>query len=261
MKKLVCFDMDGTVNITNQLIDGAKETFDFLSNQSIKYMFITNNSSKSVKSYVKKMQKLGIDCDDSNFFTSVELTRLYLQKNEVKDIYIIGTKDFIDEMKKYFCVHDSYERGGVEKVVVGFDTELNYEKLRIASKYIEDGVQFIATNPDLRCPIEDGRYIPDCGAICNMLTSTTGIKPKYLGKPNGEMIKFLCKKEGIDIDDTMVVGDRLYTDILVGINAGCDSVAVLTGETNMAEINESEYKPTYIIDSIKDLPDLLKGKK
>ena len=259
MKKLICFDMDGTVNISNRLIDGAKNAFDFIKDNNIKYVFITNNSSKNVQSYINKMNNLGIDCGADNFFTSVELTRLYLQSENINNIFIVGTQDFIYEMNKYFNIIYDYEREKVDCVVVGFDTELNYQKLRIASKYLEDGIPFIATNPDLRCPIEDNRYIPDCGAICNLLTATTGVKPKYLGKPNGEMINFLCKRENISIEDTIVVGDRLYTDILAGINAGCDSVAVLTGETNMNEINNSEYKPTYIINSIKDLPNLLKG--
>lgn len=259
-KKLICFDMDGTVNITNKLIDGAKDTFEYLDENDIKYVFITNNSSKNVKSYIKKMNDLGISCEKENFFTSVELTKIYLKNENIKKICLIGTKDFCEELSKDFEIIDVYEKGLVDAVVVGFDTELNYEKLRVACKYIEDGILFLATNPDLRCPIEDNRYIPDCGAICNMIKDTTNLTPKYLGKPNGEMIKLLCDKEKVDIENTMVVGDRLYTDILVGINAGCDSVAVLTGETNIEEINNSVYKPTYVIDSIKELPDLLKGK-
>ncbi len=252
--------MDGTVNIANKLIDGARETFEFLRENKIKYVFITNNSSRNVSSYITKMQNLGIECNIDNFFTSVELTKLYLKKEQVKDIYLVGTKDFYSEMKKECNIINEYQRGAIQRVVVGFDTELNYEKLRIATKYLEDGIPFIATNPDLRCPIEDGRYIPDCGSICNMLTSTTGVKPIYLGKPNGEMIRYLCEKEKISLEDTMVVGDRLYTDILVGINAGCDSVAVLTGETTMDEINSSSYQPTFVLNSIKELPNLLKGK-
>lgn len=252
--------MDGTVNIANKLIDGAKETFEFLKENEIKYVFITNNSSRNVSSYINKMHNLGIECNIDNFFTSVELTKLYLKKEQVKDIYLVGTTDFYSEMKKECNIINEYKKGAIQRVVVGFDTELNYEKLRIATKYLEDGVPFIATNPDLRCPIEDGRYIPDCGAICNMLTSTTEVKPIYLGKPNGEMIRFLCEKEKISLEDTMVVGDRLYTDILAGINAGCDSVAVLTGETTINEINSSSYKPTFVLNSIKELPNLLKGK-
>lgn len=259
MKKLICFDMDGTVNIANKLIDGAKETFKYLEENGIKYVFITNNSSKNVSTYINKMQNLGIKCGIDNFFTSVELTKLYLKSKNIKDIYLLGTSDFYNEMKNEFNVVTEYRKGSIQSVVVGFDTELNYEKLKIATKYLEDGILFLATNPDLKCPIEDNRYIPDCGAICNMLSSTTGVKPIYLGKPNGDMITFLCKKEQISLKDTMVVGDRLYTDILVGINANCDSVAVLTGETNIDEINNSPYKPTYVINSIKQLPELLKG--
>lgn len=259
MKKLICFDMDGTVNITNKLIDGAKETFEFLKENNIMYVFITNNSSKNVETYINKMRNLGIECNIDNFFTSVELTKRHLQNENVKDICLVGTEDFYNEMKKYFNIHKEYKKDSVEKVVVGFDTELNYEKLRVACKYIEDGIEFLATNPDLRCPIEDNRYIPDCGSICEMIRLTTDVVPRYLGKPNGEMIKLLCEKENVSLEDTMVVGDRLYTDILVGINAGCDTVAVLTGETSREEIDSSSYKPTYVLESIKDLPSVLKG--
>ena len=261
MKKMICFDMDGTVNINNELIQGAKETFEFLKKNKIRYIFITNNSSKNINTYVNKMRRLGIECEISNFFTSVELTKLYLRKQNVKNIYVVGTMDLKNEMKKEFSVYEEYKKGLVEKVIVAFDTELDYSKLRIACKYIEDGIEFLATNPDLRCPIEDNRYIPDCGSICEMIKNTTNVEPKYLGKPNGDMIRYLCEKENVSLDDTMVVGDRLYTDILVGINAGCESVAVLTGETDINEIAKSQYKPTFVLDSIKDLPKLLEGEK
>ena len=130
--------MDGTVNIANKLIDGARETFEFLRENKIKYVFITNNSSRNVSSYITKMQNLGIECNIDNFFTSVELTKLYLKKEQVKDIYLVGTKDFYSEMKKECNIINEYQRGAIQRVVVGFDTELNYEKLRIATKYLED---------------------------------------------------------------------------------------------------------------------------
>ena len=116
---------------------------------------------------------------------------------------------------------------------------------------------FIATNGDYRCPIEDGLYIPDCGGMCEWLRLCTGKTATVMGKPNPAIIDFFMKKFNVSKEEILVVGDRLYTDSLVGVNAGVDTLCVLSGESSLEDVKAYPHKPTYILDSIKDLPDLL----
>lgn len=251
--------MDGTVNIGKELIPGAKECFDFLIENHISYVFITNNSSKNVTDYVKKMNGLGISCTENDFFTSIEASKIYVKEKRYQHICLVGTKSFQKEMQEFDLVKE-YQKGKADVVLFGYDTELTYKKLEVATKYLEDGVPFIATNPDLRCPMEEGRYLPDCGSFCHMMEDTTGRKPLYLGKPNATMIELLLKKYHMEKEDILVVGDRLYTDIKVAVNAKCESVGVLSGECTKNDFEISDYYPTYLIDSILYLPDVLMGK-
>ena len=163
------------------------------------------------------------------------------------------------KLSKYFTLIDYYDLNSpVEAIVAGFSTELVYEELRSACLYLQTrDIPFIATNGDYRCPIEDGLYIPDCGGMCEWIYRCTGKKAKVLGKPNPEIIDYLAKQFNVDKEQVLVVGDRLYTDILVGVNAKVDSLCLLSGESTLEDIEKSEYKPTYILQSIKDLPGLL----
>ena len=142
-------------------------------------------------------------------------------------------------------------------VLVGFDRELTYQKLEKACMFLDNGAEFIATNPDLLYPVKNGRYIPDCGSICQMLTVATGKKPFYIGKPNRYIIDLLIEKTGTSPEKTVLIGDRLYTDIAAGINAGIASVLVLSGETDMQMLSESPHKPDMVARSVKDLIELL----
>ena len=119
-------------------------------------------------------------------------------------------------------------------------------------------IEFVATNGDYRCPIEDGLYIPDCGGMIEWLRLCTGKKAIVMGQPNPEIIDYLASVFNVKKDEVLVVGDRLYTDILVGINAKVDTLCVLSGESSLEDVKRYEHQPTYILDSIKSLPDLLK---
>lgn len=141
----------------------------------------------------------------------------------------------------------------IETLVVGFDTELNYSKLIKASSALFEGVNYIATNPDFACPIKDNKFIPDCGAICELLYLTTNKKPFYIGKPRKEMIEMLMQEKGYKKEEVVIVGDRLYTDIACGLNANVTSILVLTGETDIKMLEESEIKPTLVFESVKEI--------
>lgn len=257
-KKLICLDMDGTVYLGNHLFEGAKETFEYFKQNDISFVFLTNNSSHSLPFYVDKVNGMGIKCDISNFYSSIETTIKYLIDRNIKNIYVLGVKTFKDELKKHFNVVEKLDLTNVpELVLVSFDTELIYDELKTACLYIQKGAEFVATNMDYRCPIEDGLYIPDCGGLCKWITACTNKEPVFLGKPEPTMIYQVMEKFNVSKEETMIVGDRYYTDILSGINAGVDTVAVLTGETTKDEFLNATKKPTYIINSIADLIDLI----
>ena len=259
-KKLIIFDMDGTIYLGKDLFDGALETFDYLKKHNIEYLFFTNNSSHDLEFYHQKMTNFGIKCDlIHNFYSSTEVTISYLKDKGVKDIYVVGNKCLKDKLAKHFNLINQYQDGRkIDAVVAGFSTELVYQELKDACLYLEtQDVPFIATNGDFRCPVEGGLYIPDCGGMCEWIYLCTGKRAKVMGKPNPEIIDYIARQFNVKKEEILVVGDRLYTDILVGVKANVDTLCVLSGESSLEDINNYEYKPTYVLDSIKDLPELL----
>ena len=259
-KKLIIFDMDGTLYLGKNLFEGVLETFDYLKENHIDFVFFTNNSSHDLDFYYKKMTNFGIECDlHKNFYSSTEVTISYLKDKNIMNIFIVGNKSLRDKFEKDFNITTIYNKDKpVEAVIAGFSTELVYQELRDASLYLQTlDVPFIATNGDYRCPIEDGLYIPDCGGMCEWLRLCTGKTATVMGKPNPAIIDFFMKRFNVSKEEILVVGDRLYTDILVGVNAGVDTLCVLSGESSLEDVKAYPHKPTYILDSIKDLPDLL----
>ncbi len=260
-KKLIVFDMDGTVYLGKNLIDGALETFKYLNDNNIDYLFFTNNSSHDLDFYYMKVSDFGIPCSlEHNFYSSTEVTITYLKEIGAKKIFVIGNKCLKDKLAKHFEITTVYDpKVKIDAVVAGFTTELVYQELKDTSLYLQTrDVPFIATNGDYRCPIEDGLYIPDCGGMCEWLHLVTGKTAQVMGKPNPVVVDAIMKKYGVTKDEILLVGDRLYTDILVGVNSGVDTLCVLSGECNEEDIARYPHKPTYISKSIKDLPALLR---
>lgn len=249
-------DMDGTIYNEDTLIPGALEFFDLLRRQGKNYVFMTNNSSKGKASYVEKLNRLGIRATEHNIASSVNATVMYLNEHKPKaKIYLIGTESFKKELldEGFEIVPTDYRGDGIDYVLLGFDTELTYDKLRGACWYVSREYPYIATNCDLKCPVLDNRFIPDCGAMARMIELATGRMPLFLGKPERTMVDAVAKDWDVPVCEIACVGDRLYTDIAVGINAGATSVCVLTGEATKEEIAASPFKPDYIFDSIKEL--------
>lgn len=254
--ELFLLDMDGTIYLDEDLFDGSLDFINTLIENKTPYIFLTNNSSKNINDYVNKLNRLNIPGTKENLFTSGNAMGLYLNKNYPnKKVYLVGTDSLYDQLKEY---HINFDDQNPDIVVVGFDRELNYQKLEKACEFLDNGAIFLATNCDLVCPIKNHRYIPDCGSMCQMITNATGKTPTYIGKPSPEMIHILSNKLNIETSKIAMVGDRVYTDITAGFNANAYTICVLSGESTMETINNSTVKPDLIVDSVKDLIKYLK---
>ena len=257
--ELFLFDMDGTLYLGDRLFDFSKELLAEIRGQGKKYLFLTNNSSKSVVDYVKKLKKLGIDASEEDFMTSSGATAYYLKKNLPEAvIYVCGTQSLKDELKRNgFEIREDIT-DDITAVLMGFDTELNFKKLHDVSYLLttRPSLDYIATNPDWVCPTVYG-YVPDCGSVAEMIYRATGKRPLFIGKPKPEMINLAIDKYGFTPEETLMIGDRIYTDIASGFNAGVDTVLVLSGESTLDDVEKSDINPTYILNSIKDIISLI----
>ena len=255
--KLFLFDMDGTLYLGNQLFDFTKDLLEKIRENGRDYLFLTNNSSKSVFDYVKKLEKLGIKAVTKDFLTSSQATAFYLHKNyEGKKLYVCGTKSLIKELENEgFEVTEDINK--TECVVMGFDTELTFKKLEDVCKILlTKDIPYIATNPDIVCPTEYGS-VPDCGSVCEMIYNATGKRPFVIGKPSPLMPKLAMEKMGVKPNETAVVGDRIYTDIKSGLNANALSILVMSGETDEEILNASEDKPDLVLKNASEILKLL----
>lgn len=254
-KKLFLFDIDGTIAVGDTLYPGSAELLKYIDSIGGRSYFITNNSTRSGRDYVKKFREsFHLETTEDQFVTSGFMTIRFLkEKYSDKKIFVLGTASFVNELKKnQLTVTEKYEEG-IDCAVVAYDSELTYEKLAEASRVLlTSDVPYYATNPDLRCPIDFG-FIPDCGAICNMLKDTTDKTPVYLGKPSPDVVKLCLELSGFSPEETLVAGDRLYTDIACGINGNVDTCVLYTGEAKPEDIIATPYKPTYEFDTVEDL--------
>lgn len=252
-KTLYLLDMDGTIYNENEIFDGTSEFLEEIERRGGQYVFITNNSSKSVEDYVQKVRAMGIKAEYENFYTSGQATAMYLKENYPNQVvYCMGTKSLIKELREagIEVVTEVDERAGV--VLLGFDTENTSEKIRNTCIMLGRDVAYLATNLDLVCPVSFG-YIPDCGSMSIMLKNATGKEPFFIGKPEPIMVNCVLKKLNCKREDAVIVGDRLYTDIKTGANAQVDTICVLSGEASMEDILQGEVEPTYIFKSVKEI--------
>lgn len=254
-KKLFLFDIDGTLAVGNTLYEGSKELLDYIASIGGKSYYITNNSTKSGSDYVRKFKEcFGLDTTEDLFITAGALTLRFLKEHYANQkIFVLGTDSFCSELRRNGLRITGAVESDIACLVAAYDSELTYEKLCRASEVLLTmDVPFYGTNPDLRCPIDFG-FIPDCGAICNMLTETTDRIPEYLGKPNRKVVDLCLEASGFRLEETLVVGDRLYTDIACGINAGSDTCVVFTGEAQQEDLKNTPYQPTYVFQDVQEL--------
>jgi len=254
-KKLFLFDIDGTLAVGDTLYEGSARLLQYIEDIGGKAYYITNNSTKSGKDYVEKFRNaFHLDATEEQFITSGFMTLRFLKEHySQKKIFVMGTASFVSELRKNGLHVVETGQENIDCVVVAYDSELNYGKLVEVCQVLQTtDVPFYATNPDLRCPIDFG-FVPDCGAICSMITKTTDKTPVYLGKPSKEVVSMCLSLSGFSKEETLVVGDRLYTDIACGINGGVDTCVVFTGEATCADIENTPYKPDYAFRTIREL--------
>ena len=252
-KRLFLLDMDGTIYLDDQLFDGTLEFLEYVRQIGGRYLFLTNNSSRGVDAYIEKMARLGIATTEEDFLTSVDATLLYLQQNHPgKRCYVSGTETFKKQLRDGGVNLTDQLEDGIEVLVHGFDRELTFQKLEDSCILLNRGVEFIATNPDWVCPTWYGS-VPDCGSVCEMLFRATGRSPRFIGKPQPEMALLAMEKFGYEKGQTVLVGDRLDTDIACGVNAGIDTVFVLSGEGTMEDLKTSEVQPAVVLENIRTL--------
>lgn len=257
-KKLYLFDMDGTVYLDETLFDGVPEMLERIEKKGGNYVFITNNSSRSVSDYVAKMHRLGLkNTTEEHFFTSAQATlELIKERHPGALVYVQATRSLIKEFtEKGVRVTTQYDPSA-EVVLVGFDPEFTGQKVYNTCKMLtKHDLPYYATNPDWVCPVEFG-YIPDCGAMCHSIELATGKKPYFIGKPQPTMVYAAMNKFSCPPECTVVIGDRLYTDIASGNNAGVDTVCVLSGEVTLGDVQKAtgSEAPTYVFEAVSKMP-------
>ena len=255
--QLFLFDMDGTLYLGDRLFDFTKELLLKIRQSGADYLFMTNNSSKSVSAYIEKLERLGIKSVKEDFITSSQATVYFLKKHHPNArLYVCGTQSLKDELKENgFTVTENLCE--VDAIVMGFDTELTLKKLEDVCKLLlSRDLPYIATNPDYVCPTEYGS-VPDCGSVCDMIYNATQKRPIVIGKPEALMPKLAMEMKGVSKERTAVVGDRIYTDIKSGINAGCVSILVMSGETTQEILENSNDKPDLVLESGEDILEVL----
>ena len=252
-KKLFLFDLDGTLYLGDRLFPSVRELLSAIRARGGQYRFLTNNSSRSVAAYVEKFTRLGVATEAVDFLTSVDALIHYLREHggENRRYYVCGTESMKSQLRAAgFTVAE--RREDANALLMGFDTELTFQKLEDACILLERGAVWLATNPDWVCPTWYGS-VPDCGSVCRMLTTATGREPTFIGKPQPEMARLAMERTGFSPEQTVLLGDRLYTDIACGVNAGIDTVFVLSGEGTQADIAAYQIHPTWVYPDIGTL--------
>ena len=256
--KLWLFDMDGTLYLGDRLYDVTIELLQTIRRTGGKYLFMTNNSSKSVADYVKKLEKLGIAATREDFMTSSQATAYYLKKHHPNaKLYVCGTRSLVKELEtEGFTVTENLDE--VECIVLGNDQELTFKKLEdICKILLARDLPYIATNPDYVCPTEFGS-VPDCGSIIDMLYNSVKKRPVVIGKPEPLMPLLAMERAGYKKHETAVIGDRLYTDVKSGVNAGTVSVLVLSGEATMDDLKNSDVTPDLVLNDCSAITEQIK---
>ncbi|MDL2237905.1 HAD-IIA family hydrolase [Christensenellaceae bacterium OttesenSCG-928-K19] len=244
-------DMDGVIYHGNRLLDGVKEFVDWLRREDKHFLFLTNSSERTPLELKQKLQRMGLDVEEDHFYTSALATAKFLkQQSPNSSVFAVGEAGLTNAL---------YEAGltmndvNPEYVVMGETRNYNYESILRAVRFVQDGAKLIATNPDLTAPSETG-IIPACRALISPIEMATGKGAYYIGKPNALMMRTGLKILGVHSADAVMVGDRMDTDIIAGIESGMTTVLVLSGVSTVFTIQQFAYRPMYILDGVGNIP-------
>ena len=252
-KRLFLLDMDGTLYLDDRLFDKVPEFLSHVRRIGGRYLFLTNNSSRGVEGYMEKLSRMGIPTAPEDYLTSVDAAIDHLRRFHAGEkCYVFGTRAFYGQLQTAGIPVTDPPKHDVDILLCCFDRELTFRELEDACVLLNRGVTWLATNPDWVCPTWYGS-VPDCGSVCRMLTTATGREPLFLGKPQPAMAELALRRTGFSPEQAVIIGDRLYTDVACGINAGIDSIFVLSGEGTEADIAQYGIHPTWIFSDIAAL--------
>lgn len=259
----VALDMDGTIYMGSTLFPFTKDFLAKLTRLGIGYSFLTNNPTRSIADYLKKLAKLGIEATDEEMYTTAVATIEYLKARmpEVKRIFALGTPSMIREFEEAgfeMAACDANDRP--DALIVAFDTTLQYDRLCHAAWLAQQGLPYIATNPDRVCPTDQPTVLVDCGSLTTCIEHATGRKPDLvIGKPNPDMLSGIMYRYNLQPDEVAMCGDRIYTDVATAQNAGGMGVLVLSGETTKETALNNDPMPDITCRDISVLGDLLEA--
>ncbi len=255
---IVC-DLDGTLYLDSVPFAASRPFLEKTVASGRKLFYFTNNTSKSRSTYLEKLARLQFPINDAMMITAADCTFDYLRTmNLGPDIYLLGNRDLEDDFRRngFRCLSPQELRdGGCPAVVVlGFDTELTYEKIRTGYEWLVRGVPYIATHADLLCPMSRSAFIPDVGSFIELFAAATkGRRPLVMGKPSAQAVQAITARAGCAVERIAFIGDRLYTDIRMAMNFNMVGVLVLSGETDVQMLSQSPDKPRLVVSGIEEL--------
>lgn len=259
--KHVALDMDGTIYNGSTLFPYTPSFLTSLKEAGIGYSFLTNNPSKNTEDYLKHLEKMGIPATREEMYTSALATIDHLKNHHplVKRLFILGTPSMIAEFEANGYISTADDASDVpDAVIVGFDTSLVYSRLCRASWWVSQQLPYIATNPDWVCPTDQKVILVDCGSICACIEGATKRLPDVVvGKPDPGMLDGILHRYGYHPSEIAMVGDRLYTDVKMALNANAFGVLVLSGEATMDDVAASDVKADVIADNVSTFGQLL----
>lgn len=257
----VALDMDGTIYKGGTLFTCTLPFLELLRELGIGYTFLTNNPSKSVVDYLAHMRRMGLSATADELYTSAQATIDFLKKRhpKMRRLFALGTPSMLAEFRDAgFTLTNDDPKDEPDAVVIGFDMTLSYARVCRAAWWIQQGKLFVATNPDRVCPTDQPTVLVDCGSICAMLEKATGRSPDVvMGKPDPEMLRGIRDRHGLRPSQVAMVGDRIYTDVLMAHRADALGVLVLTGEATAEDAARAEFPPHLTVPSLAELGAML----
>ena len=248
-KGFIC-DMDGVIYHGDKLLPDVKEFVEWLYKENKSFLFLTNSSERSPRELRQKLERMGLYVDESHFYTSALATAKFISGQKPGcSAYVIGAPGRVNALYDQGITMNSIDP---DYVIVGETSSYNYEMVVHASNLVRNGAKLIGTNTDLTGPVEDG-VVPACRALISPIEMATGKKAYFVGKPNPLMMRTGLKMLGVHSAEAAMIGDRMDTDVIAGIETGLDTVLVLSGVTSLEDVNLYPYRPTYIFNGVGDV--------